>query len=510
MLKLMITAAASNSGKTAVTCGLLSLLKRKNYDPCAFKCGPDYIDPMFHRSVLGISSSNLDVFLAGEDGVKDVFARNSKSHLAAVCEGVMGYYDGVRTSAAIQTSADVTQPGIASGMTQPPVRAAGDYASAYHVASLLDLPAVLVVRPKGAALTLAAVIKGVASFRADSRICGVIFNDCSEMYYKTYGPAIEEASGVPVLGYVPHMEEANFESRHLGLMTAEEITDLAERIDRIGQTMEKTIDLDRLLVLAGTDASSAADADGSVAETAWAAEGAAVATKPVLRDTPDTADAKAAGAPAVRIAVARDEAFNFIYAETLTALEDAGAEIVFFSPVHDAGLPVNINGLYLPGGYPELYGRQLSENAAMREQIRAAVTAGLPTIAECGGFLYLSSELEDADGNSWPMVGVLPGSARNAGKLVRFGYGTIRAARDTMLLREGDEAPVHEFHYWDTTENGSDMTLTKLSNGKQWDFGYASETLYAGFPHLYFSVQRAMRFVEACEKAEIDTFHGYE
>lgn len=493
MLKLMITAAASNSGKTAVTCGLLSLLKRKNYDPCAFKCGPDYIDPMFHRSVLGISSSNLDVFLAGEDGVKNVFARNSKGHLAAVCEGVMGYYDGVRAGA--------TQPGIDSGEPQLSGHSAGDYASAYHVASLLDLPAVLVVRPKGAALTLAAVIKGVASFRADSRICGVIFNDCSEMYYKTYGPAIEEASGVPVLGYVPHMEEANFESRHLGLMTAEEITDLAERIDRIGQTMEKTIDLDRLLALAGTDAGSAADADGSVAETAWAAEGAAVVAKPVLRDTPDTADAKAAGAPAVRIAVARDEAFNFIYAETLTALEDAGAEIVFFSPVHDAGLPVNINGLYLPGGYPELYGRQLSENAAMREQIRAAVTAGLPTIAECGGFLYLSSELEDADGNSWPMVGVLPGSARNAGKLVRFGYGTIRAARDTMLLREGDEAPVHEFHYWDTTENGSDMTLTKLSNGKQWDFGYASETLYAGFPHLYLGGgQLAKRFVEACRR----------
>lgn len=497
MLKLMITAAASNSGKTAVTCGLLSLLKRKYYDPCAFKCGPDYIDPMFHRSVLGISSSNLDVFLAGEDGVKDVFARNSKGHLAAVCEGVMGYYDGVRTSAAIQTSADVAQPGIASGMVQPPAGAAGDYASAYHVASLLDLPAVLVVRPKGAALTLAAVIKGVASFRADSRICGVIFNDCSEMYYKTYGPAIEEASGVPVLGYVPHMEEANFESRHLGLMTAEEITDLAERIDRIGQTMEKTIDLDRLLVLAGTDAGSA---DKAVDETVATPDMNGAASGDGSRAA-GTSDATDPGAPAVRIAVARDEAFNFIYAETLTALEDAGAEIVFFSPVHDAGLPVNINGLYLPGGYPELYGRQLSENAAMREQIRAAVTAGLPTIAECGGFLYLSSELEDADGNSWPMAGVLPGSARNAGKLVRFGYGTIRAARDTMLLRKGDEAPVHEFHYWDTTENGSDMTLTKLSNGKQWDFGYASETLYAGFPHLYLGGgQLAKRFVEACRR----------
>jgi cobyrinic acid a,c-diamide synthase len=463
MLKVMITAAASNSGKTAVTCGLLSLLKRKEYDPCAFKCGPDYIDPMFHRSVLGISSNNLDVFLAGEDGVKDVFARNSKGHGAAVCEGVMGYYDGVRCGA---------------GAAKLPAGAAGDYASAYHVASLLDIPAILVVRPKGAALTLAAVIKGVAEFRDDSRICGVIFNDCSEMYYKMYGSAIEEASGVPVLGYVPHMEEANFESRHLGLMTAEEITDLAERIDRIGQKMEETIDLERLLALAGTE------------PDAQAAAGAGTSK-----------DLQVAAAADVRIAVARDEAFNFIYAETLTALEDAGAEIVFFSPVHDAGLPENIDGLYLPGGYPELYGRQLAENASMREQIREAVTAGLPTIAECGGFLYLSAQLEDTNGVSWPMVGVLPGSGSNAGKLVRFGYGTISAEKDTMLLRAGEKAPVHEFHYWDTTAGGSDMTLTKLSTGAKWNFGYASETLYAGFPHLYLGGgQLAERFIEACRR----------
>ena len=137
----------------------------------------------------------------------------------------------------------------------------------------------------------------------------------------------------------------------------------------------------------------------------------------------------------------------------------------------------------------------------MREQIREAVTAGLPTIAECGGFLYLSAQLEDTDGNSRPMVGVLPGSGSNAGKLVRFGYGTISAEKDTMLLRAGEQAPVHEFHYWDTTAGGTDMTLTKLSTGAKWDFGYASETLYAGFPHLYpGSGQLAERFVEACRR----------
>lgn len=448
MLKVMITAVASNSGKTAVTCGLLSLLKDKGFDPCAFKCGPDYIDPMFHRSVLGISSNNLDVFLAGEDGVKKVFERQCKGHRAAVCEGVMGFYDGVK-------SADGE---------------AWDYASAHHVADLLDIPAVLVVRPKGAALTMAAVIKGAAEFRTPERICGVIFNDCSEAYYSMYGQMIERESGIPVLGYVPHMEEADFESRHLGLMTAEEIDDLSERVSRIGNKMEETIDLERLFEVTGADGDEPAEAE----ETANAVSD-------------------------VRIAVARDEAFNFIYAETLTALEEAGAEILFFSPLRDERLPDDIDGLYLPGGYPELYGKQLSENRSMLESIREAVKGGLPTIAECGGFLYLSESLEDSEGHEWPMAGALPGHAKNAGKLVRFGYGHISSEEDNMLLRAGEQVPVHEFHYWDTTENGSDMTLTKVSNGKQWRFGYAGDTLYAGFPHLYIANGLAERFVDTCK-----------
>lgn len=464
MLKVMLTAISSNSGKTAVTCGLLSLLKRKGYDPCAFKCGPDYIDPMFHRSVLGISSNNLDVFLAGEDGVRETFSHGCKGHGAAVVEGVMGFYDGVRFADSVQQSGGVGQD-------------SGEFASAHHVADLLDIPAILVVRPKGAALTMAAVIKGAAEFRAPKRVCGVIFNDCSESYCSMYGPEIEKESGVPVLGYVPHMEEADFDSRHLGLLTAGEIDDLAERIDRIGEKMEETIDLGRLFEVAGADAKAEAPGDSADAEAATAKDAA------------------------VRIAVAKDEAFNFIYAETLTALEAAGAEIVFFSPIRDAALPDDIDGLYLPGGYPELYARQLSENKTMLASIREAVNGGLPTVAECGGFLYLSTSLEDSEGKDWPMVGVLPGEGNNAGKLVRFGYGYISAEQDSLLLRAGEQVPVHEFHYWDTTADGSDMTLTKVSNGKQWNFGYASNTLYAGFPHLYLAGGGlAERFVSACKK----------
>ena len=465
MIKFMITAPSSNTGKTALTCGLLSLLERKGLSPCAFKCGPDYIDPMFHRSVMGIQSNNLDVFLAGEDGVKNVFNTYSKGHDVAVCEGVMGYYDG-RSAASTE-------------------------ASAWHVASLLEIPAILVVRPKGSALTLAAIIKGMCDFRNPSRICGVIFNDCSEMFYKTYGPAIEKESGLPVLGYLPHMEEAGFESRHLGLMTAEEIDDLSERIVRIGYKLDETLDLDRLIQVTGWQDGTA----GAISTDA---------------DTADTtamvADATASADAPVTIAVARDAAFNFIYPESLAAMEKAGAQIKFFSPLEDEALPEGTRGIYLPGGYPELYGKKLEANTSMRQSICNAVESGIPTIAECGGFLYLSQKLEDADGNSWNMVGALPGEAANTGKLVRFGYGYISTNEDNLLFRKGDSVPIHEFHYWDTTDAGSDMHLTKASNGKEWDFGFASDTLYAGFPHLYLAGNGgllAKRFVEAATKAKV-------
>ncbi|MDO4870204.1 MAG: cobyrinate a,c-diamide synthase [Bacillota bacterium] len=461
MIKLMITAASSNSGKTAITCGLLSLLERKGFDPCAFKCGPDYIDPMFHRSVMGIQSTNLDVFLAGEDGIRQIFASGSRGHDAAVCEGVMGYYDG-------------RMPGSAEG-------------SAWHVADLLDMPAILVVRPKGSALTLAAVIKGLSEFKTPGRICGVIFNDCSEMFYQTYAASIESQSGVPVLGYLPHMEEAGFESRHLGLMTAGEIDDLADRIVSIGYMMDETIDLERLISIAG-----------------WS-DGPAQAGAAPSPD-PDAVHAKRAAAP-VKIAVAQDQAFSFIYDETLTALAQAGADIEYFSPLSDEAIPAGACGLYLPGGYPELYAGELAKNTRMLESIREAVSSGMPTIAECGGFLYLSDALEDTEGKSWKMAGVLPGSAADTGKLVRFGYGYISSGEDTMLIKKDEQIPVHEFHYWDSTDTGCDMHFVKANGSRNWDFGFTSDTLYAGFPHLYpagFGGKLAKRFVEAAAKFETE------
>lgn len=446
MIRMLIAAPASGSGKTSVTCALLTALQKRGLAPCAFKCGPDYIDPMFHRSVLGVESSNLDLFLSDEETLRAWFARNTAGHKAVVCEGVMGLYDGV------------------GGVT--------DRASAWHVAQTLDLPVILVVRPKGTSLTLAAQIRGLRDFRPNSRIAGVILNDCAPALCRSLSPMLEREAGIPVLGCLPHLPEASFRSRHLGLYTAAEIQDLTERLDILAESLERNVDMDRLLELCEDGAASSA-------------------AKPHT----ETGN----GVP---IAVARDEAFCFLYAETLEALEQAGAKLLFFSPLRDRALPAEACGLYLPGGYPELYAERLSANREMLASVRAAVNSKLPTVAECGGFLYLGKSLWDEHGTEHPMAAVLPGSGFPAGKLVRFGYGTLNAGSDSLLFRKGEAVPVHEFHYWDSTENGQDLRVEKPLSGRGWDCGFVSDSMYAAFPHLYFAgtPRLAERFVMAARR----------
>ena len=442
MLELMISAPASGSGKTILTCALLAALKRRGYDPCAFKCGPDYIDPMFHRSVMGVESCNLDLFLSDETTVRRLYGFYSAWRNAAVVEGTMGFYDGL------------------GGST--------DRASAWHVADTLGLPVLLAVRPRGASLTLAAQIKGLTAFRKSSHIAGILLNDCSPTLAQSLSSMLEKETGLPVLGYLPHMDEAVLESRHLGLCTAGEIRNLVERIDRTAFQLDENMDWDRLFPLFER-------------RGGWE-----LPPSPVSRLR-------------VPLAVARDEAFCFTYAETLEALRAAGAELLFFSPLRDTGLPSNACGLYLPGGYPELYAGKLAENVSMRRAIRKAVESGLPTVAECGGFLYLGQSLEDAGGTIFPMAGVLPGKAIRKQKLVRFGYSELSASADSLLFRQGETLPVHEFHYWDSSENGGDLTAKKPLTGRNWQCGFSSERLYAGFPHLYFAghPHLAERFVQA-------------
>ena len=440
MIQFLLAAPRSGSGKTTMTCALLMALKRRGCAPCAFKSGPDYIDPMFHRAVLGVESRNLDLFFSAPETVRTLYAKGAAGHGAAVCEGAMGFYDGL------------------GGVS--------DRASAWHLADTLGLPVLLVVEPKGQSLTLAAELNGLVNFRTPSHIAGILLNNCTARMHALLAPMLEEETGLPVLGFLPKLPEAVIGSRHLGLYTAAEVENLQQKLALLADAAEEHIDWPRLLALCEKE-------------------------PPALPVQPETPPAR------VRIAVAQDEAFCFAYAETLEAFRDAGAEVVFFSPLRDTALPENIGGLYLPGGYPELYARQLSENCALRAAIRDAVQEGLPTAAECGGFLYLGQALEGVDGKVYPMAGVLPGSGHNAGRLVRFGYAAMTAKADSMLFRAGEAFPIHEFHHWDSSENGTDFSVRKAEK-RQWECGFANAHLYAGFPHLYWAgTALPRRFVQA-------------
>ena len=290
MKRLMLSAMHSGSGKTVVTCGLLRAFQRRGMTVESFKCGPDYIDPMFHRRVLDLPSRNLDLFLQGAGGVRATLAKQTAE--LALIEGAMGFYDGVNGT---------------------------HETSAWQVADTAGLPVILVIRPKGISLTLGALVKGMMNFCSPSHLVGVILTGCKPMLYAHLKPIVEQ-EGIQCLGYLPPMEEAVFESRHLGLITPDEVSNLQNRFDAIAKQMEQTMDLEGLLALA---------VDGTEAIRI---------PKPLAR---------------CRVAVARDEAFYFYYQDSLDAMEIAGAELCFFSPLHDPP-PQEVHGLYLGGGYPEL------------------------------------------------------------------------------------------------------------------------------------------------------------
>ena len=454
--RVMIAAPGSGSGKTMISCGLLQLMKER-CRTFSFKCGPDYIDPMFHRTVLGTPSRNLDSWLAPPDVLKQILVRHALRGHAQMCviEGVMGYYDGLGGNTTL--------------------------GSTYEVSVITQTPVILVVDAAGAGLSLAAVIRGLLDFRGDHQIRGVLLNRCTENVFAALKPVIEEELGLAALGYVTRQEEIQFPGRHLGLMMPEEIRDLQQKIAGFARKMEKTVNLERILEIAN----AAPDIDVQDEEK---------------DDSENVADCKRQ--KAVRIGVARDEAFCFYYEDNLDLLQQYGAQLVPFSPLHDQNLPDNLDGLYMGGGYPELHAQALSENRAMRGAIAAAVTGGLPCLAECGAYMYLHELMEDADGRTWPMAGVIRGETFRKERLVRFGYCELTAQEETILGPAGMVLRAHEFHYWDSDCQEGSFTAHKPGRPGEWKCMFHSKNLLAGFPHLYFpgKPQVAENFVDACRK----------
>ena len=445
--RIMLAAPKSGSGKTLLTCGLLEVLRRRGLNPIACKCGPDYIDPMFHRYVLGIPGRNLDSFFLPAEGVRKVLVDAVREEQAeiAVLEGVMGYYDGLGGT---ETSA-----------------------SSWEIAEITDTPAILVLDCKGASLSAAAMASGFLHFRKKSHIAGVILNRVSSIYYERLAAAVEEASGLPVLGYLPESEEYRMESRHLGLFLPGEIDRLRERIGRLADQMEKSIAVELVLEVAGMLPLRIENKEKEKAENE-SMEAESIAKFPACQEQKVTSR--------VRIGVARDEAFCFYYQENFRLLEQMGAELVYFSPLRDKKIPDRVDGLLFGGGYPENYARELAKNAAMRESIRRSIAAGMPFLAECGGFLYLHRTLEGSDGKHWEMAGVYPFDAYRTNRLRRFGY--VR-----LLTSSGQEIHGHEFHYWESEDPGTDWEAVKPTGNRSWRCIHEKGGQIGGFPHLYYA-----------------------
>lgn len=421
--RILLAAPGSGSGKTLLTTGLLTLFQNRGIRCRSFKCGPDYIDPMFHKYVLGIDSCNLDSFFLSQEELQALFRKRAADAELSVLEGVMGYYDGIGGNS---TSA-----------------------STYEVATITDTPAILVVNGKGSSLSLAAQIKGFLDYRKDSHICGVILNKTNKMVGERLRPEIEKL-GVRYLGAVPVCETMDIKSRHLGLTMPQEQSELRGHLNAFAKQLEECLNVEGILELAG------------------------YSKKDEIRPIDSESEP-----PTRRMAVAMDEAFCFYYQENLDFLRQHGWEVVPFSPLHDVALPEQVHAILLGGGYPELYAKELSANEPMLVSIRNAHAEGIKILAECGGFLYLQEHLEDEMGNCWPMAGLIHADGFRTEKLGRFGY--ISLTQNGAVRIKG-----HEFHYWESTAPGSAFRAEKPQSDRGWDCMYRTDSLLAGFPHLYY------------------------
>lgn len=442
--RVLIGGTGSGCGKTTVVCGLLSALIARGVRPAAFKCGPDYIDPMFHRSIIGAPSANLDLFLCGEEALRYLLAEDSAGCDISVIEGAMGIYDG--------ESFD------------------DDTGSANHTARVTETPEILVLDVRGRSASLLAEAEGYLDF-GDNNIEGVILNRCSSKLYPRYRQALESRLPVKVLGFMDMVPDASFADRHLGLVAAGEIGDLKERMRRLGEAAGRGLDIEAILEMART-------APGLSCR--------------------DFRPRNICGGKNLRIAVARDQAFCFYYEDCLRYLEQLGAELVPFSPLADGTIPRGISGMLLGGGYPELHAAALEANLTMRTAIREAAGRGLPVYAECGGFMYLCQSIDNGHG-SYQMAGVLPAKAHMTPRPVRFGYKTLTAVEDNILCRRGESIRCHEFHYSDCDDTGRAFTAVDR-RGRVSGEMFSRGNVLAGYQHIHFfgGLSFAENFIRSC------------
>ncbi|MBD2431180.1 MULTISPECIES: cobyrinate a,c-diamide synthase [Fischerella] len=403
-MPLIIAGERSGVGKTTVTLTLLASLCRRSQQVQSFKVGPDYIDPMFHQHVTGRACRNLDPILTSPSYVQQCFARHSQGVKYALVEGVMGLFDGVSSLVTSHLS-------FANHQEQMT-----DYASTAHIARLLDLPVVLVIDCSRLSGSVAAIAHGYSSFDPRIKIAGVILNRVgSDRHLQLLKDSLAPLQ-LPILGVLRRQDNITIPDRHLGLVPTAELPQLNALIDRLADLGDLCFDWERLLPLLQVSGETLPQ------------------PLPLVR-----------GGIGVRIAVARDRAFNFYYQDNLDLLQQLGAELVFWSPLEDAGLPEGVQGMYFGGGFPEVFAQQLAENTVAKAAIKTSILSGMPTIAECGGLMYLCEQIVDFAGKSWAMVGVLPTTAVMSGHLT-LGYRRAVVLEDSFLVSAGTTVCGHEFH----------------------------------------------------------------
>lgn len=443
--QLLISATNSGCGKTTFTLGLLRLLRRRGLRVAGFKCGPDYIDPKFHELASGNPSINLDLYMMSAEHMTEVYMRYGEPADACIVEGVMGLFDGSK-------------------------RMEGSPAA---IAQQLRIPTVLLVNAASTAYSIGALLYGYKHWKPEVEICGVIFNRvASDNHYRFLSEAAEDA-GVATLGYIPRHEGLNVPSRHLGL-SLEELQQLDHFPDLVADLIERHVDVDRLMALCSTPWRRQETTEVSPSNTAL----------------PCSQEGKLPRA-GYKIAVARDEAFNFIYPENLRAFERSGATIAYFSPLRDTQLP-EADVVYLPGGYPEFYLEALSANTSMRHSIHAYTQAGGRMLAECGGMMYLCQSIIDEDGTRYPMCGVLDNEATMEGMKLSLGYRRV-VLNDSMLAglatTEAERTlRGHEFHYSRLTSTGNEPLAAQQYNASGTAVStalYRRGNVLAGYTHLY-------------------------
>jgi cobyrinic acid a,c-diamide synthase len=448
-MSIAIAGERSGVGKTTVTLAILAALRRRQQTVQSFKVGPDYIDPMFHSYVTGRACRNLDPILTSADYVRTCFVQHSQTATYSLIEGVMGLFDG------------------ASGTT--------DAGSTAQVAKLLNVPVVLILNCSSTSRSIAAIAHGYRTFDPQIQLAGVILNQVGSDRHLELLTAALLPLHLPILGVLRRQNDLSIPDRHLGLIPVGELTDLEATLDRLATVGETCFDWDKLLPLLATN-------------------------EPILPLCQPTIDL----GKKIRLAVAKDAAFNFYYADNLDILRAAGAELIEWSPLQDEKLPSDIHGLYFGGGFPEVFGETLAANQSAKQSVRAAIEAGMPTYAECGGLMYLCDRIVDFNDRSYPMVGIFPTTAV-MGKRLTLGYRQLTVLNDTSICDRGDCIWGHEFHRSTLINSpihpifdlqGYESNLIFLAEGWQ------RYRVHAAYTHLHFgaSLNLPRKFIAQCRK----------